>query len=450
MSTPARILMVEGDTAPPVPAAGQVLFYAKTTGTFYSMNSLGVETPLGGGAIVTSVDAAGTDGILVAGGPITSSGTLTFSLGNITPDSVAAVGTVTGSNLSGTSSGTNTGDQTITLSGDATGSGTGLLTVTLSDTAVTPSTYGDATHVPTITVDSKGRITGVVNTPISVGGLGTVTDVSVVTANGVSGTVANSTTTPEITLVLGAITPSSVAAVGTVSGSNLSGTNTGDQTITLTGDVTGSGSSSFATALSDTGVTAATYGSSTEVPVFTVDAKGRITGVTNTVIASSGSGTVTSVDASGGTTGLTFTGGPVTGAGTLTLSGTLNVPSGGTGAGTLTGYVYGNGTDPFTSSTTIPGTSITGNISGNAASITSTLDVGHGGTGATTLSGYLFGNGTGAFTSSATIPGSDINGDISGNAANVTGIVSIANGGTGSTTADDAVAALLPVQTGQS
>jgi len=63
------------------------------------------------------------------------------------------------------------------------------------------------------------------------GGSGTVTSVSVVTANGVSGSVANPTTTPAITLTLGAITPSSVAAVGTVTGSNLSGTNTGDVTI---------------------------------------------------------------------------------------------------------------------------------------------------------------------------------------------------------------------------
>jgi len=45
-------------------------------------------------------------------------------------------------------------------------------------------------------------------------GIGTVTSVSVVTANGVSGTVANPTTTPAITLTLGAITPSSVAIGG--------------------------------------------------------------------------------------------------------------------------------------------------------------------------------------------------------------------------------------------
>ena len=61
-------------------------------------------------------------------------------------------------------------------------------------------------------------------------GGGTVTSVSVVTANGVSGSVATATTTPAITLSLGDITPTSVAASGTVTGSNLSGTNTGDET----------------------------------------------------------------------------------------------------------------------------------------------------------------------------------------------------------------------------
>ncbi len=89
------------------------------------------------------------------------------------------------------------------------------------------------------------------------GGSGTVTSVSVTTANGVSGSVANPTTTPAISLTLGAITPSSVAAVGAVTGSNLSGTNTGDQTITLTGDVTGSGTGSFAATVASVGTSSA-------------------------------------------------------------------------------------------------------------------------------------------------------------------------------------------------
>lgn len=59
---------------------------------------------------------------------------------------------------------------------------------------------------------------------------------------------------------------------------------TSNQTITLSGDVTGSGSTGISVTLANSGVTSGTYGSSTQVPVFTVDAKGRITGVTNTAI----------------------------------------------------------------------------------------------------------------------------------------------------------------------
>lgn len=94
---------------------------------------------------------------------------------------------------------------------------------------------------------------------------GTVTTVSVTTANGVSGTVANATTTPAITLSLGAITPSTVNGVAlsgsstpslAVTGtSSISGANTGDQTITLTGDVTGSGTGSFAATIGSGKVT---------------------------------------------------------------------------------------------------------------------------------------------------------------------------------------------------
>jgi hypothetical protein len=48
--------------------------------------------------------------------------------------------------------------------------------------------------------------------------------------------------------------------------------------------------------------------------------------------------------------------------GAVTLSGILNVGSGGTGATTLTGYVYGNGTSLMTASTTIPTTALSGTI----------------------------------------------------------------------------------------
>lgn len=84
-----------------------------------------------------------------------------------------------------------------------------------------------------------------------------------------------------IVIGLGAITPTSVAASGTVTGSNLSGTNTGDQTITLTGDVTGSGTGSF-------GTTLATVNGSPQTDQFrkiTVNGKG-LTTATSAVTAS--------------------------------------------------------------------------------------------------------------------------------------------------------------------
>jgi hypothetical protein len=53
---------------------------------------------------------------------------------------------------------------------------------------------------------------GIVNTAELGAGAGSVTSVSIVTANGVSGTCANPTTTPACTIVLGAITPSSIVS----------------------------------------------------------------------------------------------------------------------------------------------------------------------------------------------------------------------------------------------
>ena len=199
--------------------------------------------------------------------------------------------------------------------------------------------------------------------------------------------------------------------------------------------------------------TSASWTSTTGGTVTSVTASTPLTVANGTTAPAISLGTVPV--AYGGTGATTLAGylfgngiGPVTAASTIAgsaisgnitgnaanVTGTVAVANGGTGATTLTGYLIGNGTGAVTAASTIAGSAISGNIAGNAANVTGTVGVANGGTGATTLAGYLFGNGTGAVTAASTIAGSAVSGNIAGNAANVTGTVAVANGGTGATT----------------
>jgi hypothetical protein len=256
-----------------------VTLWVNDEDVLYNYNGTNWITPSGSGT-VTAVSVTTANGVSGSVSNPTSTPAISLTLGAITPSSVTASGTISGSNLSGT----NTGDQTITLTGDITGSGTGSFATTIGASKVTNSMLAGSIDLtskvtgalpianggtgqttanaalnallPTQTSNS-GKVLSTNGTSTSwiTAGAGTVTTVSVTTANGVSGSVSNATTTPAISLTLGAITPSSIVASGTISGSNLSGTNTGDQTITLTGDITGSGTGSFATTIGASKVT---------------------------------------------------------------------------------------------------------------------------------------------------------------------------------------------------
>jgi len=73
---------------------------------------------------------------------------------------------------------------------------------------------------------------------------------------------------------------------------------------------------------------------------------------------------------------------------THALSGTVPVANGGTGAATLTGYVYGNGTAAMTASTTVPSTDITG-LGTMSTQNSNNISVTGGSISGTTVSGYI-------------------------------------------------------------
>lgn len=164
------------------------------------------------------------------------------------------------------------------------------------------------------------------------------------------------------------ITGTTITA-GTISANNLSGTNTGDQTITLNGDITGTGTGTFGTTLKTIeGLIPGNYSKAD----ITVDANGRVTSASSSAAVSytlddlsnvsvpapstgqvlsfngsswtntSLSGAISTVQISG-STGLTA---PGVSTGDLALSGTLNIANGGTGATTAAGAITALGITP--------------------------------------------------------------------------------------------------------
>jgi hypothetical protein len=227
------------------------------------------------------------------------------------------------------------------------------------------------------------------------------------------------------------------------------------------------------------------------VPTASATNRGALSSADWTTFNNKGSGTVTSVTgtspvvSSGGTTPAislaTAYGDTLNPYASKTANYFLAAPNGTTGAPTFRAVVAAdiptlnqnttgtasnitassNSTLTTLSALSLPGSQVSGNISGNSANVTGTVAIANGGTGQTTqqaaltaLSGtqtsgqYLRSNGTNTLLSAiqaADVP--TLNQNTTGTASNVTGVVAIANGGTGQTTANTAFNALAPSQT---
>jgi len=182
-----------------------------------------------------------------------------------------------GSTVSGYVTGTNTGDQTITLTGDVTGTGTGSFAATIGNGVVTSAKIA-ASGVATSNIQDQA-ITFAKIQNIS------ATDKILGRSSAGSGTVEEINCSAFGRSIIGQVDAASVRTtlgLGTLALSNgsVTGTNTGDQIIVLTGDVTGSGTGSFAATIASGVITTSKISDSsvTYAKIQNVSATDRLLG----------------------------------------------------------------------------------------------------------------------------------------------------------------------------
>jgi hypothetical protein len=384
----------------------------------------------GGSGTVTSVDGAGGTGISVAGGPITTSGTLTIT--NTAPDQVVSLTAGTGISTSGTYPNFTITNTSPSAGGDVVGPSSA------TDNAVAryDTTTGKLIQNSLVLIDDTGSVTGV----------NALTAESLTVNNNATLGFSNTDTLDVRSRIVSDLEPNANNAkdIGT-NGRNWRDGFFGRTLHTVNLEVTGTTRFDGDQGTSGQVLTSAGTGAT---PTWTTPT----------------TGTVTSVAAAAGT-GISVSGSPITTSGTITITNTAPdqvVSLTGAGTTAVTG-TYPNFTITSNDSTTGTVTSVggTGTVSGLTltGTVTTSGNLTLGGTLAVTPSDFASQSantvlaapngsaGTPTFRALVAADVPTLNQNTTGTASNVTGTVAIANGGTGQTSQTAAFDALAPTTT---